>query len=482
VAAKAELMSPRRSPRDVTTGLSFGSRPPAPTFWTLRDINDALASGAFRATDLVRRSLSRIERSQPKLAAFATVDAESALIAAAEADARRAKGSPLGPLDGVPVAVKDMFDTAAKPGACGSLAWESRRAKATSAVVERLQRAGACIVGKTSMVEFAFGAWGTNPHLGTPWNPWDLAVHRIPGGSSSGSAVAVAAGLVPIAIGSDTGGSVRTPAALNGVTGLKATRGTVSLAGALPLSTSLDSVGVFARTADDASTVLAGLSEQPAAPVEGLTLAGTTIAVLDERGFGGRVDPEVATAYQKAKSLFEHAGARLETRIWPFDVAEIIAAVGVVIAVEGWQQHRAIVSDPNALIGAAVRARLLAGRDIDGATYQAALAKHHALARMWPDWLGDAAALMTPSLPIVACPITEVDENSTALALFTRAGNFVGACGLSLPAGFSTRGLPIGVQLLARAGHENHLTAIGKAFQQNSTFHLRMPELDALGL
>lgn len=475
-------MPDRQSPRDVTTGFPIGSRPPAPTFWTLGKLGEALASGAFGATDLVRLSLERIERSQPRLAAFATVDAEFALNAAAEADARRAQGRPLGPLDGVPVAVKDMFDTAGKLGACGSLSWKSRRAKRTSVVVERLQRAGACIVGKTCMVEFAFGAWGINPYLGTPWNPWDLAVHRIPGGSSSGSAVAVAAGLVPIAIGSDTGGSVRTPSALNGVTGLKATRGTVSLAGALPLSASLDSVGVFARTADDASTVLAGLAEHPAAPIEELTLAGTTIAVLDERGFGGKVDPEIVAAYHKAEALFEAAGARLETRTWPFDVAEIIAAVGVMIAVEGWQQHGAMVSDPNALIGPAVRARLLAGRDVDTTTYHAALAKHHALTRMWPTWLGDAAALLTPSLPIVACPITEVDENSTALGLFTRAGNFVGACGLSLPAGFSTNGLPIGVQLLARAGQENRLAAIGKSFQQNSTFHLCTPVLDGLGL
>lgn len=152
---KTELMPDRRSPRDVTTGFPIGSRHLAPTFWTLRELSEALASGAFGATDLVRLSLERIERSQPRLAAFATVDAESALNAAAEADARRAQGCPLGPLDGVPVAVKDMFDTAGKPGACGSLSWESRRANRTSVVVERLQRAGACIVGKTCMVEFA---------------------------------------------------------------------------------------------------------------------------------------------------------------------------------------------------------------------------------------------------------------------------------------------------------------------------------------
>ncbi|MGE0798551.1 MAG: amidase [Lautropia sp.] len=470
-------------------------------FASLDELAAGLRSGACSAVDLARHYLDRIVRSQPKLAAFATVDADGALAAAAAADARRRQRQVLGPLDGIPVAVKDMFDTAGQPGACGSAAWAARRAERTSAVVERLQRAGACIVGKTRMVEFAFGAWGLNPRLGTPWNPWDLATQRIPGGSSSGSAVAVAAGLVPVAIGSDTGGSVRTPAALNGVTGLKATRGAVDLAGALPLSAALDSVGVFARTAADTLTVFAALADRPVAidasapasaagpgaVIEGATcpampIAGTTIAVLDETAFGGPVDADVVAAYQAAQATFAAGGARLVRRAWPFDVAEIIAAAGVVMAVDGWHLHGAIAADPAAPLGDAVRARLLAGRDIDPATYQAALARHAALARSWPAWLGEAAALLTPSLPIVACPVADADERSTALALFARAGNFVGACGAALPAGFSATGLPIGVQLLARGGDEARLVRLADAFQQRTSFHRRTPDLAALGL
>ena len=196
---------------------------------TLPELADGLAQGRWTSTDLVRFYLDRIERAEGKLHAFVIVDAQGALAAAALSDARRAAGQAIGALDGVPIAVKDLCDIEGQVTTGGSAAWRERRSTATADVVSRVLEQGMVVLGKTHMTEFAFGLWGTNPLMGTPWNPWDLTQHRVPGGSSSGSAVAVAAGLAPAAIGSDTGGSVRVPAALNGITGLKTTWGLVGL-------------------------------------------------------------------------------------------------------------------------------------------------------------------------------------------------------------------------------------------------------------
>ena len=181
------------------------------------------------------------------------VDEDSTIAQARAADQRRAAGYSLSAVDGVPIAVKDLCDIEGQITTGGSQDWVTRRSPTTCTAVERLLRAGMVNLGKTHMVEFAFGGWGTNPVMGTPWNPWDLNTHRTPGGSSSGSGVAVAAALCPAALGSDTGGSVRIPAALNGITGLKTTRGLISLHGALALSGTLDSIGPMTRDMRDAA-------------------------------------------------------------------------------------------------------------------------------------------------------------------------------------------------------------------------------------
>ena len=189
---------------------------------------DALAAGDLTSEQLVETLLARIERLEPRLGAFVDVYADDARAAAREADSARRAGNVASRFHGVPVALKDIIDIEGRVTTGGSKVWESRVSPVTATLARRLIDAGLIVIGKTRTVEFAMGAWGTNTHMGTPWNPWDLAVHRAPGGSSSGSGVSVAARMVPWAIGTDTGGSVRIPAAWNGLTGLKVTLGRVS--------------------------------------------------------------------------------------------------------------------------------------------------------------------------------------------------------------------------------------------------------------
>jgi aspartyl-tRNA(Asn)/glutamyl-tRNA(Gln) amidotransferase subunit A len=465
------------------------------SFATLAELSLDLEKGSLTSTALVEHFLHRIDRMNEKLAAFVLVDHAGALRAAAAADSRRAHGARLGPLDGLPVAVKDMFDVEGQLTTCGSAHWRGRRSEGTATIVDRLRAAGMCILGKTQMVEFAFGAWGTNPEMGTPWNPWDLSRHRIPGGSSSGSAVAVAAGLVPAAVGSDTGGSIRTPAALTGITGLKTTGGLISLHGALTLCADLDTAGPLCRTAEDAAlllAIMAGPDPKDARTAVALPfdltaallplggLEGERIAVMRESEFPVPVTPAILEAFRETRALLADLGAKLEEKSFPFDMHQIIRQCGVLMAVDGWKVHREYIEDPSLPFGPSVRERIVSGRFVGEDEYRHALALHHELSRRWQRWLAEDTAFLTPALPITACPIEEVDERATPLAAFARAGNFLGACGLSFTAGVCPEGLPIGMQLLAKPFDEAGLIRIGRAFQRRTNWHRRSPDLTSL--
>src|SRR3990170_3168574 len=218
--------------------------------------NNTLSSG-----ELVEQFLSRIEKHGEKLHAFVSVYADEASRAAHAADEAVAAGYRLGPLHGVPIAVKDIVDIEGRVTTGGSKVWEKRVSPRTATLVQRLVRAGMIVIGKTHSVEFAMGSFGTNQHMGTPWNPWDLGTLRAPGGSSSGTGVAVAAALAPCGIGTDTGGSVRIPAAWCGIVGLKPTIGRVSVEGVLPLAHTLDTPGPLCRDVEDAALLFNVLKE-----------------------------------------------------------------------------------------------------------------------------------------------------------------------------------------------------------------------------
>jgi aspartyl-tRNA(Asn)/glutamyl-tRNA(Gln) amidotransferase subunit A len=217
------------------------------------ELSRALAARRLSPVDVVDALLARIERLEPKLKAFVDVHGANARLAAEGADKAIRSGHAAGPLHGVPIALKDLIDLEGQITTGGSASLRQRRSTVTATIAKRMIAQGMIALGKTHTVEFAMGGWGTNQHMGTPWNPWDAKTARTPGGSSSGSGVAVAARMAPWAIGTDTGGSVRLPASFCGVTGLKATIGRISTYGIIPLSTSLDTPGPMARSVEDAA-------------------------------------------------------------------------------------------------------------------------------------------------------------------------------------------------------------------------------------
>jgi len=461
-------------------------------FRSLTELGAGLVRGEFSSRELVLHYLARIARANGKLNAYAEVYDEAALAASDAADRLRAAGWPLGPLHGLPIAVKDLCDIEGRIGTVGSKHFAARRGMVTSTVVQRLQAAGMIILGKAQMVEFAFGGYGTNPLCGTPWNPWDLDTHRVPGGSSSGSGVAVAAGLAPAAIGSDTGGSVRIPAAFNGIVGLKTTFGLISLHGCFPLSTTLDSIGPMTRTVEDSALLLAALAgHDPLDPnTHGTPLVtlpdfanahvrGLRISVLPEAQFPAGVDDAARDAWRAAAATFRDLGALVSERAFPLDFDELVVRNGLLIAAEAYCVHRAYAADDQVPLGAAVRARLLSGRAISAADYIEARGHQRAAAALFADWMEDCDVLLTPALPYAAIPLAEVDEQRSP-AVFTRAGNYVGACALALPAGFTAGGLPLGIQLLGKPFAEKTLLRLGGAFERATGWNRRTPDLGGI--
>ena len=461
-------------------------------FRSLTELAAGLRRGEFSSRELVSHYLARIARANGKLNAYAEVYDEAALIAADVADRWRASGWPLGPLHGLPIAVKDLCDIEGRIGTVGSKAFAARRGTMTSTVVRRLQAAGMIVLGKAQMVEFAFGGFGTNPLCGTPWNPWDLGTHRVPGGSSSGSGVAVAAGLAPAAIGSDTGGSVRIPAAFNGIVGLKTTFGWISVHGCFPLSTTLDSIGPMTRTVEDSALLLAALAGHdpddanthgtPAVALPDFgnpVVNGLRISMLPEAQYPAGVDDAARDACRAAAAAFRSLGAVVTERSFPLNFDELTLRIGQLIAAEAYRVHRDYVEDDSVPLGPAVRARILAGKEISAANYIVAREEQRKAMALFAHWMEDADALLSPSVPYPAIAVADVDERKTP-AVFTRAGNYVGACGLALPAGFTSTGLPLGVQLLGKPFAEKTLLRLGAGFEQASEWNRRTPDLSAL--
>jgi aspartyl-tRNA(Asn)/glutamyl-tRNA(Gln) amidotransferase subunit A len=274
---------------------------------TLLEVRAALAAGAVDPVHLTRATLVDVARTGARLNAFIAVHADAALAAAAAVRATGADAA--GPLGGVPVAIKDNFDEAGVPSAAGCRAYRDRVPAADAAAVARLRCAGAVVVGRTNMHELADGTTSENPHYGPVHNPWRHGYH--PGGSSGGSAAAVAAGLVGAALGTDTGGSVRIPAALCGVVGFKPSHGLVSTGGVVPLSTTLDHVGPIARSVADAAAVLDVLVERPAGFLEACGRAAGPLRVGVLESFGQEADVGVAEAFEAALPALEAAGLRL---------------------------------------------------------------------------------------------------------------------------------------------------------------------------
>lgn len=450
---------------------------------------ESLATGALRAVDLLDCYLERIRRLDDKLHAFVAIDEAGARQAAEAADRTLRAGRRLGPLHGIPIALKDLLDVEGQVTTGGSMFWRDRVSKVTATVVHRLAGAGMIALGKTHMVEFAFGAWGTNRTMGTPWNPWDLRTPRTPGGSSSGSGVAVAAGLAPAAIGSDTGGSVRIPAGLCGIVGLKTTVGRVSNHGVLMLSETLDTLGPMTRDVEDAALLFAAMHGPDPADIKTLThppvdvrhglkagVRGLRLAVLPEEDLG-EIDEDVRRAFATATDVFRDLGARIDTLELPAPYASLADLTGKVIAAEGYELHRGWIDRDDLPFDTDVRARLRAGKSIVAADYVRVRAERRRLRRIVDQLLSDFDALLLPTTPLPAIPLAAVDQSQAPMSRLTRPGNLLDLCALAVPCGFSRDGLPLSLQIAGRGYDEARILRIGWAFENATDWHKRQPSI-----
>jgi aspartyl-tRNA(Asn)/glutamyl-tRNA(Gln) amidotransferase subunit A len=399
-----------------------------------------------------------------------TVYADAARAAADAADARAAVGVSLGPLDGAIVTIKDLFDVAGEPTRAGSkiLAEEAPPAAADATIVRRLRAAGAVIVAKTNMTEFAFSGVGANPHFGTPGNPRDRK--RVPGGSSSGAAVAVVDGIGEIAIGTDTGGSVRIPAALTGIVGFKPSRQRIPTDGAFPLSTTLDSIGPLARTVTDCAKADAVMAGADFVPLEPLAVAGLRIGIAQGVPLD-RLDATVAAAFAAAIGRLENAGVRVsDETLSLFDDWAAVNAKGGVAPPEAYAIHRDRIARRGGDIDPNVRVRIERGGDVGVADYIDMLRERRHLVRAMDARLSGLDALIMPTTAIVAPTIAEVADpkifsaRNAALLRNPSIANFFDLCAVSLP--LSGTPLPVGLMLVARNGEDRMLLRIAAAVEE----------------
>src|SRR5689334_7750086 len=449
------------------------------------ELSHAFATRALSPVDVVDALLARINKREA-LHSFIAVYGDDARMAAEAAERAIKSGHRVGPLHGVPLALKDLVDLEGRVTAGGSKVWIERRSPVTATLAERLIAAGMIVLGKTHTVEFAMGSFGTNTHLGTPWNPWDLRVHRTPGGSSSGSGVAVAAGLAPAAIGTDTGGSVRLPAAWCGIVGLKVTAGRISTYGVLPLSSTLDTPGPMTRSVEDAALLFralngpdpkdpATLAWTPADPMPTLRrgVRGLRVAVMPEAERVG-VDADVLAAYDASVDALARLGAEIVRAALPHRFAEYASNVGRIIGAEGYRFVGHLVDDMSLPVDPHVRPRIQIGRGMSARDYLRTLDERETHRRAFVAALADVDALLTPTTQTAAIPIDKVDQSGTA-AFFTRAGNYLGLCGLALPNGFTADGLPTSLQIMCHAGREDLALQIGWAYEQATDWKARRP-------
>jgi aspartyl-tRNA(Asn)/glutamyl-tRNA(Gln) amidotransferase subunit A len=465
-----------------------------PDFPSLAAIAASIRQGKVSPVEATRHCLDRIARLDGRLRAFITVDAERALVAARRLEAEAGRGQWRGPLHGVPLAFKDLCFIRGLPTSCGTRTAEYFTAEQDCTAVTRLLAAGGVCLGKLNMTELAMGALGDNPHHGHARNPW--AVEHCTGGSSSGSGVAVAAGLALGAVGTDTGGSIRLPAASCGITGLKPTYGRVSRAGAMALSWSNDHLGPMARTALDCALMLQAMagpdpldataSFHPLddyvtldAPVRGLRVG------MPQNFFFQGLDAEMEAAVRQAVAVLATLGARVEEIRLP-DPQVLSDITSLVSRSESAALHGGLLRERPQELGAFTRARLELGLGVPAYDYLQALRLRARLARTFARevWT-EVDVLAVPVIPAPAPPLRaalegpleEIVQRQGRFSRLTRPFNGLGLPALSLPCGFSAAGLPLAFQLVGRPFDEATVLRLGHAYQRATDWHAREPAL-----
>ncbi len=434
---------------------------------SIAELGAALREGRVRAADLVEQAAGNRDES---LGAYKLWLPERAAAAAALADAAFAQGLDFGPLQGLPVSVKDLYGLVGTPTHAGTPrplpgAWERE-----GPVVHAVRNAMGCIVGKTHTVEFAFGGIGSNPHWGTPRNPWSREVHRVPGGSSAGAGVSLWEGTAVVALGSDTAGSVRVPASYTGTVGLKTTWGRWSLDGLVPLSPSFDTAGILTRSVADAALAFAVIDPRCMAPPGAADLSRLRLGVIEE--FFDGCAPDVAESVRTAIRELEGKGAS----IFSFSLSGLAAvreifAAGGLAAPEFMAFINRELPDFRATLDPNARARFIPIESMTASEYLDRRARLARLADEADASLAGVDGILSPTTPITAPRLDEVadadgyrDRNMASLRN-TMPGNLLDFCGLSIPAGLDGDGLPVGLQIMAARGTDEHLLSVGLAVE-----------------
>jgi aspartyl-tRNA(Asn)/glutamyl-tRNA(Gln) amidotransferase subunit A len=465
-------------------------------FQAITEMAAGLRAREVTAVALAEQSLERIRALDGRLHAFIALTAERALAQARAADLALAAGVDLGPLHGIPFAVKDLYDVAGVATTAGTSLLAGNIARADATAVRRLTSAGMVLVGKTHTVQFAFSGIGINHDHGTPHNPWHATPHA-PGGSSSGSGVAVGAGLVPMALGTDTGGSIRIPAALCGTVGLKTTVGRISRAGVYPLSWTLDSVGPLTRSVEDAALVYQALQGvdaeddttsgiEPADVLGGLRggVKGLRLAFAESVFFDG-VTAEVDKAVRATGDVFRSLGAPVSR----MEIPEVTEAFGeqrrvLFIAAEGCAVNARLLDERFKELDPVVANRMIAGRSLSAPDYFAVSRQWAALRRRLRHTLANVDALLVPTTMAPARPVAAIDASAEAYAeenfkylRNTALGNILNLCAVSVPCGFSSEGLPIGLMIYAKPFDEATALRVAHAYEQAAPWRARQPDL-----
>jgi aspartyl-tRNA(Asn)/glutamyl-tRNA(Gln) amidotransferase subunit A len=455
-------------------------------FLNIEEASALLRAKKLSPVELTQTCLTRIQTFNPSLNAFITVSADAALAQARLAESELQRGQWRGPLHGIPIALKDLIDTAEVKTTCASALFRDRIPQQDAAVVGRLKQAGAVLLGKLNMQEFAYGGTSVPSYFGRVCNPWDL--ERVTGGSSGGSAAAVAAGLCYAALGSDTGGSVREPASFCGVVGLKPTYGRVSVRGVIPLSSSMDHIGPLTRSVADAAIMLQTIagydpndltSQDRPVPnyLEGMRARRPALRIgVVREFFYESLDPQVHMAIERALGTLGKLGAQMR------DVALEISTDRTVIRAESYTYHAQYIARSPELYLPETLAKLRLGAGIDAPSYIAARRELERLRHSMLDVFSSIDFLVTPTTSVPAPKAspypTGIEEELTLDALLlrnTRPFNMYGIPTISLPCGMSEDGLPIGLQIAAPNWQEHELLAIARAYQDATDWHTHRP-------
>ena len=461
---------------------------------TLTELAAAIAAGKISAAEATQACLDRIARLDSRLRTFITLDGAAALARARALDADLAAGRRRGPLHGVPLAHKDLCHVRGLPTSCGTRSAEYFTGETECTAVARLAAAGAVTLGKLNMSELALGPFGDNPHHGNVDNPWKPG--HVSGGSSSGSGAAVAAGLALGALGSDTGGSIRLPAACCGIVGLKPTYGRVSRAGAMPLSWSLDHLGPMARTVRDTALMLeiiAGQDEHDATssprPVGALVAAldrppvGVRVALPENYYFDG-VTPEVRAAVETAARVLAALGVQVQPLRLP-DPATATDVANILARAESAAIHTRVLRERPHELGAAVRSRLEVGLHISAHDYlQAGRLRARLTREFVAEVFAEVDAVLAPAIPepapalaaVTAGSADEVVRRMGRFSRLTRPFNVLGLPVIALPCGASADGRPLGLQIVGRPFDESTVLRLAHAYEQATDWHLRRPQ------